>query len=154
MGNDELASMVAHGIIAESSLQQQRSQIRLMEDADPRRVLVSSKPSLGTSPKIVSRLGRECSEIISDEADEMPGICVEERSEDGSIKKSSLGINLESPKQFQIVFDYKDRLIFKKEALIMIRKSLETAEKLGCFREQCIIVDENGKEIPWKVFGI
>ena len=81
MGSDELASVIAHGIIAESSLQQQRQQIRLMEDADSRRVSVSSKPSLGTSPKIVSRLGRECSEIISDEADEMPGICVEERSE-------------------------------------------------------------------------
>lgn len=154
MGNDELASMVAHGIIAESSLQQQRQQIRLMEDADSRRVSVSSKPSPETSPKIVSRMGRECSEIISDEADEMPGICVEQREEDGSIKKSSLGINLDSPKQFQIVFDYKDRLISKKEALVMIRKSLEMAEKLGYFREQCVVVDENGKEIPWSVFGI
>lgn len=154
MSIDELSSMVTQGLIAESTLQQQQSQIRLMEEAESRRYSKTSQNNSGTSPKIISRMGRECSEVVSDELDDLPGICVEKRGEDGSIKKSSLNINLETPKQFRIVFDYKDRLISKKEALVMIRKSMELAEKLGYFREQCVVIDENGEEIPWKVFGL
>lgn len=98
-------------------------------------------------PKYIDRNGGS-SEVISDSVDEgLKGFGkIVTKVENGKLKSSSISATVNDGR-FIIIFDYKNKLISKHDAIKMIQQGFEIAQKLGYSQKDCIIVDNDWNEL-------